>query len=37
MYWFFAVLPSIGIGSLSAREAKGRTNISTADKVWYIS
>ncbi|TVU50463.1 hypothetical protein EJB05_01835, partial [Eragrostis curvula] len=29
---FQSVLPSIGIGSLSAREAEGRSNISTADK-----
>ena len=28
-----AVLPSVGIGSLSAREAEGRSNISTGDKV----
>uniref|UniRef100_A0A0E0RGN8 Zinc finger Sec23/Sec24-type domain-containing protein n=1 Tax=Oryza rufipogon TaxID=4529 RepID=A0A0E0RGN8_ORYRU len=27
-----AVLPSVGIGSLSAREAEGRSNISTGDK-----
>lgn len=27
-----AVLPSIGIGALSAREAEGRTNISSGDK-----
>ncbi|KAL7160754.1 hypothetical protein ACSBR2_041416 [Camellia fascicularis] len=29
---FQSVLPSLGIGSLSAREAEGRTNISSADK-----
>ncbi|XP_062203524.1 protein transport protein SEC24 B-like [Phragmites australis] len=29
---FQSVLPSVGIGSLSAREADGRSNISTADK-----
>ncbi|CAN6333808.1 unnamed protein product [Urochloa humidicola] len=29
---FQSVLPSIGIGSLSAREAEGRSNISTGDK-----
>ncbi|XP_062201899.1 protein transport protein SEC24 B-like [Phragmites australis] len=29
---FQSVLPSVGIGSLSAREAEGRSNISTADK-----
>lgn len=28
-----AVLPSTGIGSLSAREAEGRTNISAGEKV----
>jgi hypothetical protein len=28
-----AVLPSLGIGSLSAREAEGRANITTGDKV----
>jgi cAMP phosphodiesterase len=28
-----AVLPSLGLGSLSAREAEGRANISTGDKV----
>lgn len=27
------VLPSIGIGALSAREAEGRTNISAGEKV----
>jgi hypothetical protein len=33
-----AVLPSLGLGSLSAREAEGRRNISTGDKVhiFYI-
>lgn len=30
-----AVLPSIGIGALSAREAEGRTNISSGDKVFF--
>ena len=30
---FSAVLPSTGIGSLSAREAEGRTNISAGEKV----
>jgi hypothetical protein len=30
---FSAVLPSIGLGSLSAREAEGRTNISARQKV----
>uniref|UniRef100_I1R612 Zinc finger Sec23/Sec24-type domain-containing protein n=1 Tax=Oryza glaberrima TaxID=4538 RepID=I1R612_ORYGL len=29
---FQSVLPSVGIGSLSAREAEGRSNISTGDK-----
>lgn len=29
---FQSVLPSIGIGALSAREAEGRTNISSGDK-----
>ncbi|KAG2620540.1 protein transport protein Sec24-like CEF isoform X2 [Panicum virgatum] len=29
---FQSVLPSLGIGSLSAREAEGRSNISTGDK-----
>ncbi|KAM7475291.1 hypothetical protein LguiB_022534 [Lonicera macranthoides] len=29
---FQSVLPSIGIGALSAREAEGRTNISAAEK-----
>ena len=28
------VLPSIGIGALSAREAEGRTNISAGEKVF---
>ena len=27
------VLPSIGIGALSAREAEGRTNLSAGEKV----
>ncbi len=27
------VLPSLGVGSLSAREAEGRANVSTGDKV----
>jgi len=27
-----AVLPSLGVGSLSAREAEGRANITTGDK-----
>lgn len=31
--FFLAVLPSVGIGALSAREAEGRTNISGAEKV----
>ncbi|XP_017698115.3 protein transport protein Sec24-like At4g32640 [Phoenix dactylifera] len=29
---FQSVLPSVGIGSLSSREAEGRTNISSGDK-----
>ncbi|THU46580.1 hypothetical protein C4D60_Mb09t06430 [Musa balbisiana] len=29
---FQSVLPSVGIGSLSAREAEGRTNVSAGDK-----
>jgi protein transport protein SEC24 len=29
---FQSVLPSVGIGSLSLREAEGRTNVSSADK-----
>lgn len=29
----FSVLPSIGIGGLSAREAEGRTNIIAGEKV----
>ncbi|KAL5206892.1 hypothetical protein ABZP36_035101 [Zizania latifolia] len=29
---FQSVLPSVGVGSLSAREAEGRSNISTGDK-----
>ncbi|KAL5204376.1 hypothetical protein ABZP36_009247 [Zizania latifolia] len=29
---FQSVLPSVGVGSLSARDAEGRTNISTSDK-----
>ncbi|XP_059643619.1 protein transport protein SEC24 C-like [Cornus florida] len=29
---FQSVLPSVGIGALSAREAEGRTNISTGEK-----
>ncbi|XP_008810270.2 protein transport protein Sec24-like At4g32640 [Phoenix dactylifera] len=29
---FQSVLPSIGIGSLSSREAEGRTNVSSGDK-----
>lgn len=29
----FTVLPSIGIGALSAREAEGRTNTSAGEKV----
>ncbi|KAL6854252.1 hypothetical protein ACP4OV_019155 [Aristida adscensionis] len=29
---FQSVLPSVGIGSLSAREAEGRSNVSTGDK-----
>ncbi|CAA6660059.1 unnamed protein product [Spirodela intermedia] len=29
---FQSVLPSVGIGSLSAREAEGRANVSSADK-----
>jgi len=29
------VLPSIGIGALSAREAEGRTNISSGEKVSF--
>lgn len=27
------VLPSVGIGALSAREAEGRTNITSGEKV----
>ncbi|KAG9128936.1 hypothetical protein Leryth_009675 [Lithospermum erythrorhizon] len=30
---FFQVLPSVGLGALSAREAEGRTNISAGEKV----
>lgn len=30
---FCTVLPSVGIGALSAREAEGRTNITAAEKV----
>lgn len=30
---YAAVLPSTGIGSLSAREAEGRSNISAGEKV----
>jgi protein transport protein SEC24 len=30
---FQSVLPSLGVGSLSAREAEGRANVSTGDKV----
>lgn len=30
---YAAVLPSTGIGSLSAREAEGRSNISVGEKV----
>lgn len=29
----FTVLPSIGTGALSAREAEGRTNTSAGEKV----
>jgi len=32
-----SVLPSIGIGALSAREAEGRTNISAGEKVFISS
>ncbi|KAI7999637.1 hypothetical protein LOK49_LG09G01840 [Camellia lanceoleosa] len=32
----YTVLPSLGIGSLSAREAEGRTDISSADKVHVV-
>ncbi|XP_074281071.1 protein transport protein SEC24 C-like [Silene latifolia] len=32
---FQSVLPSVGIGALSAREAEGRTNISAGDKEAY--
>jgi len=31
------VLPSLGVGSLSAREAEGRANIATGDKVCIVS
>nr|CAB3491537.1 unnamed protein product [Digitaria exilis] len=30
---FQSVLPSLGVGSLSAREAEGRANVTTGDKV----
>jgi hypothetical protein len=30
----FSVLPSVGVGALSAREAEGRSNISTGEKVY---
>lgn len=33
IYMLSAVLPSTGIGALSAREAEGRANISSAEKV----
>lgn len=33
IYMLFSVLPSTGIGALSAREAEGRANISSAEKV----
>lgn len=33
MFFCSPVLPSIGIGALSAREAEGRTNISAGEKV----
>lgn len=33
MFMLSAVLASTGIGALSAREAEGRANISSADKV----
>jgi hypothetical protein len=32
----FSVLPSVGVGALSAREAEGRSNISAGEKV-YLS
>ncbi|CAK9176517.1 unnamed protein product [Ilex paraguariensis] len=32
MYYMLTVLPSFGIGALSAREAEGRANISAGDK-----
>ncbi|CAK9158623.1 unnamed protein product [Ilex paraguariensis] len=32
MYYMLTVLPSVGIGALSAREAEGRANISAGDK-----
>lgn len=32
----FAVLPSLGLGSLSAREAEVRANVSTGDKVYIF-
>jgi hypothetical protein len=31
------VLPSLGVGSLSAREAEGRANVTTGDKVLIVS
>lgn len=36
LLFIFAVLPSVGIGSLSAREAEGRTNVSAGDKVYLL-
>lgn len=34
---FSAVLPSVGIGALSAREAEGRSNISAGEKVIILA
>lgn len=34
---FVAVLPSVGIGALSAREAEGRINTSAGEKVFHCS
>jgi protein transport protein SEC24 len=34
---FQSVLPSLGVGSLSAREAEGRANVTTGDKVCIVS
>ncbi|RWW03326.1 hypothetical protein BHE74_00011960 [Ensete ventricosum] len=36
LLFIFAVLPSVGIGSLSSREAEGRTNVSAGDKVYLL-